>query len=183
MSEDRRTLLPANGVLSIGVADFNNDGFLDLFVPSYSDSKSRDLDSYIYWNRPNRGFSASDRKRLFTHSASGCIAADFNDDGWIDLAIANHKVEGDHLGWSAVWWNGPNGFSEKHLTRLPTSGPHGMVCVDPGNVLDRSHEEFYISIPFKLLGLKRFLRILWDADTPIKTWVKAHLRCACPKRN
>lgn len=178
LHEDRRTLLPGNGVLTVGVADFNNDGWLDLFVPSYSDSNSRDLDSYIYWNRPDRGFAATDFTRLFTHSASGCVAADFDEDGWIDLAVANHKVEGDHLGWSAVWWNGPEGFTEQRTTRLPTSGPHGMLCVDPGNIADRGHEEFYTSAPYQLPDGLRPTHISWKAETPPKTWVKAQLRSA-----
>ena len=181
LDEARRTLLPAKGVLSVGVADFDNDGLLDLFVPSYSDSNSRDLDSYIYWNRPGRGFAAADRTRLFTHSASGCIAADFNGDGWIDLAVANHKVEGDHRGWSAVWWNGPEGFSAERSTRLPTSGPHGMVCVDPGNIADRGHQEFYTSVPFELPPGRRPTRIAWEAETPARTWVKAQLRSAATR--
>ena len=176
LSEDRRTLLPANGVLSVGVADFDNDGLLDLFVPSYSDSRMRDLPSYIYWNRAGRGFSATDHTRLFTHSASGCVAVDFDEDGWVDLAIANHKVEGDHVGWSAVWWNGPDGFSESRLTQLPTAGPHGMLCVDPGNIADRGHEEFYISPPFELPAAARVRRISWQAETPPRTWVRAQLR-------
>jgi len=178
LSEDRRSLLPANGVLSVAIADFNNDGWLDLFVPSYSDSNSRDLDSYLYWNRPGRGFTATDRSLLFTHSASGCIAADFNEDGWIDLAIANHKVEGDHVGWSAVWWNGPDGFDQQRTTRLPTSGPHGMLCVDPGNIADRGHEEFYTSMPYQLPVGMRVSRICWEAEMPVRTWVKAQLRSA-----
>ena len=174
--EDCRTLLPANDVLSVAVADFDNDGLLDLFVPSYTDSRSRDLESYIYWNRPGRGFSAADHTRLFTHSASGCVAADFNEDGWIDLAVANHKVEGDHVGWSAVWWNGPEGFSDSRQTRLPTSGPHGMLCVDPGNIMDRGHQEFYLSAPFELPAESRVERVRWQAETPANTWVKAQLR-------
>ena len=174
--EDCRTLLPANDVLSVAVADFDNDGLLDLFVPSYTDSRSRDLESYIYWNRPGRGFSAADHTRLFTHSASGCVAADFNEDGWIDLAVANHKVEGDHVGWSAVWWNGPEGFSDSRQTRLPTSGPHGMLCVDPGSIMDRGHQEFYLSAPFELPAESRVERVRWQAETPANTWVKAQLR-------
>ena len=178
LREDNRTLLPANAVLSVAVADFDNDGLLDLFVPSYSDGNSRDLDSYIYWNRPGRGFSAADHTRLFTHSASGCVAADFDDDGWVDLAIANHKVEGDHRGWSAVWRNGPEGFSQERTTRLPSSGPHGMLCVDPGNIADRGHEEFYTSAPSRLPERTRAQRISWETELPLRTWVRAQLRAA-----
>ena len=178
LCESRRTLLPANDVLSIAVADFDNDGLLDLFVPCYRNSRTRDIESYIYWNRPERGFSATDFTRLFTHSASGCIAADFNANGWIDLAIANHKVEGDHVGWSAVWWNGPDGFSENRQTRLPTAGPHGMICVDPGNIVDRGHEEYYISEAFQLPPGSRPLSVQWEGQIPPKTWVKTELRHA-----
>lgn len=176
LREDRRTLLPARSVLSIGVADFNRDGLMDLFVPSYDDGRERDIESYIYWNRKGRGFSPADRTRLFTHSASGCVAADFNGDGWVDLAIANHKIEGDHVGWSGVWWNGPDGFSETRVTRLPTSGPHGMICVDPGNIADRGAEEFYVSRPFQLPEGASVTRISWEAEVPARTWVRAQLR-------
>ncbi|MBI3920108.1 MAG: VCBS repeat-containing protein [Armatimonadetes bacterium] len=178
LREDRRTLLPANAVNSMTVADFNNDGRLDLFVCSYHDGRTRDLDSYIYWNREGRGFSAMDRSRLFTHSASGCVAADFNEDGWVDLAVANHKVEGDHVGYSALWWNGPEGFSERNVTRLPTVGPHGMTAVGPGNLMDRGPEEFYVSAPFQLPHGSCVRGISWQAEVPPKTWVKAQLRFA-----
>ena len=178
LREDRRTLLPANAINAMSVADFDNDGYLDLFICSYHDGRVRDIDSYIYWNRPGRGFSATDRSRLFTHSASGCVAADFNEDGWTDLAIAYHKVDGDHVGYSAVWWNGPDRFVEGRITRLPTSGPHGMVAVGPGNIRNRGPEEYYISRPFKLPAGSSLRKIDWDADVPPKTWVRAQLRFA-----
>ena len=178
LREDRRTLLPARGTNAMAIADFNNDGMLDLFVCSYHDVSLRDIDSYIYWNREGRGFSAEDRTRLFTHSASACVAADFNDDGWVDLAIAYHKIEGDHVGWSAVWWNGPNGFDEKRITKLPTMGPHGMTCIEPGNILDRGPEEYYISEAFELPPGSVPTAIAWEADTPPRTWVDAQLRTA-----
>ena len=82
---------------------------------------------------------------LYTHSASGSIAADFNEDGYVDLAVANHKVDGDHLGFSSVWWNGPDGFNRKNRVDLPTAGPHGMTSAEPGNALTRGAEEFYES--------------------------------------
>ena len=178
LSEDRRTMLPANAPVSLAVADFNNDGLLDIFACSYHDGRVRDIDSYIYWNRPGRGFSALDRHRMFTHSAAGVVAADFNEDGWTDLAIAYHKINGDHVGNSDVWWNGPNGFLEGRITELPTLGPHGMVCVNPGNIMNRGTEEFYISAPFESSSRMAVTSISWDADVPEKTWVKAQLRCA-----
>ena len=116
--------------------------------------------------------------RLFTHSASGCMAADFNEDGWIDLAVANHKVEGDHIGWSAGWWNVPDGFSPERITRLPSKGPHGMTSVGPGNIADRGPEEYYISSSFQLPVGSRVTGIGWQASVPPKTWVRAQLRLA-----
>ena len=178
LREDRRTLLPANQINSMTVADFNNDGLLDLFVCSYNTGRERDTDAFLYWNRKDRGFSAADRTRLFTHSSTGCFAADFNEDGWTDLAIANHKVFGDQVAYSEVWWNGPNGFDKKNTTRLPTEGPHGMTAVAPRNIADGGPAEYYVSAPFEILPGAKVTAISWDAELGPKTRVRAQLRSA-----
>ena len=178
ISESRRTLLPAFGINSISVADFNNDGALDLFAGSYHMGMHRDIDSYIWWNRPGRGFSETDFTRLFNHSASGSVAADFDEDGYVDLAIAYHKTDGDHVGHSSVWWNGPDGFRAGDETHLPTSGPHGMTGVDPGNIVDRGPEECFASTAFQLPAGTAVRRIGWDAELPPKSWVRSQLRFA-----
>ena len=183
LREDNRTLLPAKAARGFAIADFDKNGLLDIFTCSYDGGRGeRDVDSYLYWNRPVRGFSATDVKRLFTHSAAGSIGADFNQDGWIDLAIANHKIWGDHIGHSAVWWNGPDGFSKYNTTNLPSSGAHGMTAVDPGNIMDRSPEEYYMSVPYKLPADSWVTKISWQAHVPPKTWVKAQLRFAPSKK-
>jgi len=181
LSGSRRTMLPANHVNCMALADFNHNGRLDLFVGSYADGRVRDLDSYIYWNRPGTFFSSADRTRLFTHSASGCLAADLNGNGWSDLVVANHKVWGDHVGYSEVWWNGPDGFSPKRTTRLPTSGPHGMAAVGPGSITTRGPEEYYVSPPFKLPSQAVPREVSWQAEIPPGTWVRAQLRFADSK--
>jgi len=178
LRESRRMLLPASGVNSMAIADFNNDGLLDLFACSYNDGKTRDIPSYIYWNRAGRGFSAHDRTELPTHGASGCLALDFNNDGWVDLAIANHKVNGDHVAYSQIWWNGPEGFAEARTTRLPSSGPHGICSVEFGNALNRSPEEYYESEAFELGKNEIVCELTWDADQPPGSWIRGQLRFA-----
>ena len=34
---------------------------------------------------------------------------DFNKDGWVDLAVCNHKTFSEHRGGSSVLWRGPGG--------------------------------------------------------------------------
>lgn len=180
-SEKRRTLLPSNAVNSLAVADFNNDGLLDLFVASYQDGRLRDIDSHIYWNQGAEGFLAHKRLPLRTHAVSGNLAADFNEDGYIDLAIGNHKVDGNHISYSTVWYNGPNGFDEKKSVNLPSEGIHGMGNVDPGNIMDRSPEEYYISSPHRVKEASIVKDISWEGEVPPKTWVKAAVKIAATK--
>ena len=176
-SETRRTQLPCCAINSMNIADFNNDGRLDIFVGSYEDIYSRDIPSYIYWNSPE-GFSPYNRTLLQTHAVSGSFAADFNDDGYIDLAVGNHKYFGKHICKSTVWYNGPGGFDEKNTVELPTFGVHGMVAVDSGNMLDRSFDEFYESEVHAVPEGCGIAEIWWDADVPHKCDVFAQFRTA-----
>ena len=176
--EDRKTLLPAYAVNSMAIADFNNDGNLDIFVGSYEDGRLRDIDSFIYWNRGADGFDPYDCLPLRTHAVSGCIAADFNGNGHIDLAVANHKVYGDHIAYSTIWHNSQDGFDEKNTTNLPSIGIHGMGNVNPGNIMDRSPNEYYISVPYQTQAGTGVSEILWQAEIPKFSSVKAQLRFA-----
>lgn len=174
----RRMQLPANAANSMAIADFNNDGILDIFTGSYHAGTRRDCDSFLYWGSPGGNYSERHFTRLFTHSASGCIAADFDENGFVDLAVANHRSYGNHAANSQVWWNGPKGFSEQRITELPTLGPHGMLMAPVGNVYDRGNEEFYVSNAHQISPGYRTHSIRWEADCPPKTWVQAQFRFA-----
>jgi hypothetical protein len=176
--EDQRMQLPAHTCNSLAIADFNNDQRLDIFATSYNAGRERDCDSFLYWGLPRGQYSERCFSRLFTHSASGCIAADFNQDGFVDLAIANHRAYGNHVTQSQVWWNGPKGFSESAITQLPTQGPHGMLVAPLGNIMDRSSQEYYVSSPYHLPERALVNEINWEAELPPQTWVKAQLRFA-----
>ncbi|MBP1988565.1 FG-GAP-like repeat-containing protein [Paenibacillus eucommiae] len=177
-SNARRTQLPANFAVDMTIADFNNDGILDIFVACYHGLRTRDLNSYLYWGKEGGYYSADNCTRLFHHSASGALAADFNEDGYIDLAVTNHKTYGNHPGQSYVWWNGPEGFSERNRTSLPTLGPHGITHSDIGNLMDRGPEEIYESRYIRIPDGEVVTGIAWTGEIPHKTWVKAQLRTA-----
>lgn len=176
--EHRKTQLPAHSSNSLAIADFDNDGILDIFSTSYNNGRERDLDAYLYHGSPGGVYSAYNRSRLFTHSSCGCLAADFNGDGWVDLAVAEHKAYGNHAGSSRVFWNGPEGFSERNSVCLPALGPHGMLPVDPGNITDRGEEEYYESSAFRLPRGMSAKKAWWEAEVPPGTRVRMQLRFA-----
>lgn len=175
ISETRKCVLRGDAADSFAVADFNRDGWLDVFTGSYHGGKDRDVNSFLYWNREGH-FSELDRTLLYTHSASGCMAADFNEDGWVDLAVANHKVDGDHHGFSSVWWNGAQGFSQDRRTNLPTEGPHGMISTEIGNILDRGDTEYYESEEYPVLEDCRIADARAEGDIPSKTSAELSFR-------
>ena len=45
--EDRKTMLPVKNAFGLAVADFNNDGYMDVFTGAYNDGRERDMESYL----------------------------------------------------------------------------------------------------------------------------------------
>jgi hypothetical protein len=69
--------------------DYDNDGFLDLYVTAWDDS--HDLPNFLYHNNGNGTFTLVTNIAL-AHQVQGSLAAvwgDFDNDGWLDLFVAN----------------------------------------------------------------------------------------------
>jgi len=95
-----RTLNDGLGIRGFGetilVADFNNDGFLDLFIPYYTFNDPSEH-CYLLINNGHGGFvDVSDRAgvslrgRPHALRPEGAQAVDFDGDGWIDIYVAGH---------------------------------------------------------------------------------------------
>src|SRR5690606_13704272 len=76
------------------------------------------------------------------------LAADFDKDGLIDLAIAQHTVHGSHAqAKSIIYYNDGKRFKSSGVRKetIPSPGVHWMWNKDMGNIYDRSWSESYTS--------------------------------------
>ncbi len=174
--ENRKTQLPAFCINDLTIQDFNNDGVLDIFACAYYGVRTRDADASLYYGSKEGIFYQGNKKRIFNNSGTGCLSGDFNGDGYIDLAVASHKKEGNHVCDSFVYWGGPDGINTERFTPIPGRGPHGMSTVDVGNIMDRSDSEYYFSEAYK--SDTKATKVSWIAENGPSTWVKMQLRCA-----
>lgn len=173
-----RTELPSLGAHYATIGDFNRDGFLDIFISNYQSEFTRDLNSYIYWGNRKADYTVAHRQALHVGSAAGIESGDFNGDGWIDLAVSNHVKNGDHHARSFIFWNGPKGFSNQRVTRLPTVGPHMMTGVDQGNIYTRALKEAYISAPYDAGVPLAPYELHWTGATPFGSTLDFEIRDA-----
>lgn len=84
-------LLSFKPTLNAVWADFNNDGWIDLFVGNETRGDQGDYSSEFYLNNQDGTFKeASAQAGLdVTAFVKGLAAADYNNDGWTDLFISN----------------------------------------------------------------------------------------------
>lgn len=176
--ENRKTQLPVSCANSCTVGDYSGQGKLDLYAVAYRTSRCRDILSHLYLNDGKGNFSVRNVKYLFNHSASGCVSGDFNGDGYTDLAIACHKEYGNHVSHSFIFWGGPEGLSDERKTVLPTTGPHGMTTVDPGNIMDRGPKERYTSEIRELPQGEKLKSVKWEGVCTSTSWVEVEVRAA-----
>src|SRR5439155_484042 len=77
--------------------DYDNDGFIDLYVTAWDDY--HDLPNFLYHNNRNGTLT------LLTNSAvsanmlngEGCAWGDYDNDGWLDLCIGNFYGENNSV--------------------------------------------------------------------------------------
>jgi len=177
-AENRKTYLPTFCANAVTIQDFNGDGLLDIYATAYANGRFRDIDSKMYFQSEDGMFHLDNHKLIFNNSGCGCLAGDFNGDGYMDLAVASHKKDGSHVADSFVFWGGEDGINETRYTALPTVGPHGMCTADIGNIMDRSDSEYYYSEAYEIPAGHTPASVRWDAVNGKKTFVKMQVRCA-----
>ncbi len=99
-------------------ADFNGDGYLDIFVGQVFGRRSM-----IFWGGPD-GFSRDNCQELATEALDAATAADLDGDGYLDLICGGCYAEAcslpDEAGRFVIYWGGPNGYEEHRKSELPS---------------------------------------------------------------
>ena len=126
-----------NNAYSVVTGDFNNDGKLDLAVTLVNNGNAG-LISVM----PGQGDGTFPTELILTTGTlpSGIVAADFNEDGGLDLATANGtRVSGD-IGSASVLLNepvialAPTSLNFGNVAEGTTSAPMAVTLTNPGAV-------------------------------------------------
>jgi enediyne biosynthesis protein E4 len=120
-------------------ADFDNDGYLDLFVGNFGGN------SFLYHNNGDGTFTKIINSPVVLDGESGgCVAVDFDNDGWVDLVVpaaTNHLYHNNGDGtFTRVTtgplvttafpnWGGNNSFASADVNR---DGFPDLLLVDNG---------------------------------------------------
>ncbi len=108
--------------------DLNGDGFLDIVMPS-GHGHSEKENTYIYLNN-GTDIDGRNRIELPGNGSRGGLVADFNKDGWNDLAVVNHSDS--HYGNVDAWiyYGAKDGFTSERRTELPAFRGTDMAVGD-----------------------------------------------------
>jgi hypothetical protein len=136
-SANNVTLFPSSGGGNCDAADLNNDGYPDFVVNHYFDKIS------IYWGTPN-GISPNFYFEIpmIAYNRQGVFIADFNKDGYLDMATSQEQV----TGYATVFWGSSEGFNVSDRTDLPVYfSVHNIESADlnKDGWLDIIYVEYY----------------------------------------
>jgi hypothetical protein len=180
-----RIEIEANIPYENSIADFDGDGWLDIFMASYGTDLKGNRPSLLHWGSA-KGFDQRPPAALHTYGAAASEVLDYDGDGWLDILVANHRRAGSldlpiphqHTTPSMLYWGGKDGFSDQRRWEIEASGPSGLNLRDPGNSYDRGFYEDYISSAYSENKVLTPVSISWKADTPFRSAVKFQIRMA-----
>lgn len=122
--------LPTVNSLGAAWVDINNDGLLDLYVGGYEIWTKRVHPDAIYLNQGNGTFKEHWRSPAKgCYSARGVTAADFDEDGAIDVYVSNYRLQPNFL-----WKNDGKGKFTDVAVKYGAAGNKGPVINYTGGI-------------------------------------------------
>jgi formylglycine-generating enzyme required for sulfatase activity len=130
--------------------DLDDDGWPDIVIANRWDGENFDIGSTIHWGH-EQGFGILPVGTLTGIGSAAVAAADLDENGFLDLVVANYGTSTSTGDDSLIHWQGPEGFVQ--VPRPLTSyGPQSVAIVNifgdlypevifPGNFYDGSYTE------------------------------------------
>lgn len=138
-AEGHVEFLPSMGGGRSLIEDLDGDGRPEIIFTNFIHGSTHDhFPVFVYWGTES-GYSANRRSEFPSESATGVAVADLNDDGRLDLVVANMGKEDDTVFASGgplateappivegataraqIYWQGEDGFLVGRMSELPT---------------------------------------------------------------
>jgi hypothetical protein len=150
-----------------------DSGNLDLLLPFYSTTETRELPARIFRGDGKGNFDWERPEMIDCLSSIAFTPVDLNGNGYPDLFICCHRNDLGHIVNSKLIMNGPAGLDIEHAQDLLGYGPHNFTAQNQGNAMDRSDNEHYISPMFACEAPKQ---VEWRGETPFNTSLTFQVR-------
>lgn len=128
-SKDRSQVMQTAHSTRAQAADLNADGWLDLVFSNQIENGNQFTPTLIYWGGP-KGFTLDHRTSLPTWGGYGICVADYNRDGFLDMAIPSYKAYHTRKTDSKVFWGSAEGFQANNYTHLPSESGADCMAAD-----------------------------------------------------
>lgn len=130
-SETNRTPLYEHGAQGNAIADFNNDGHLDILITSMMGNSRGDYDpSFLFLGRDDGSMDVENKIILPSREGYEQAFADLDDDGFVDIIILNRGETFRTANEAWIYWNKNNEFSTWNVTGLPSLSGLGVQVAD-----------------------------------------------------
>jgi hypothetical protein len=170
----RQTRFETGGTTGFpALADLSGRGQLDLLLPFYSTTETRELPARIFRGDGAGNFDWANPLKIDCLASIAFCPVDLTGNGYPDLFICCHRNNLGHMVNSKLIMNGPNGLEVDHAQDIPGYGPHCFTMMHQGNARDRSDGEEYTSPVF---ACGQPARLSWQAETPFKTALSFRVR-------
>lgn len=116
----------------VSLADFNNDGWLDILCQNLQnfDSKVYDIESWVLTNNKGK-FSLNDKHSFHTYGANGGSVAQLNGDGKLQFIAANYHADESRRSPTFILSGDKNGFpTDSNRIRLPSYSSGANLVLD-----------------------------------------------------
>jgi hypothetical protein len=127
---DQTLRTQAEGGVGCAVGDYNNDGYLDLYVATYGEN-------LLYKNNTDGSFTevAKSLGVVNPDYTVGAAWGDYDNDGFLDLlAVGYNTIDGQYEPYGVLYHNTGTGFEvDSAHPEITAAGDHGVEWIDFDN--------------------------------------------------